>query len=83
MGHFLEIRCGSKLQTPENRKPPLYFNHRGIVVRDLEDMEVLLVSGGAVDSTYKPFMLDYSHVVRSSPVCLSLFFFFFHIYTGW
>ena len=52
--------------------PPLYFNHGGTGVRDLEQTKSVLVSvmQWIVPSS---FMLDYSHVVHSSPVSSSLF----------
>ena len=43
-GEVAEKKKHRKSQTPENRKHPLYFNRGGIGVRDLEQVEGVLVS---------------------------------------
>ena len=73
-----KLRCGSKSQTPENLKRPLYFIRGGIGIRDLEQIQSVL---GSVEQcvVHSTFILDFSYGVRSSLVG-SILFFFFDIY---
>ena len=73
-------RCGSKSQTPENRKPP-YILIMDVQMLGPETYEKCVSFGGAMDKVPDFFCWDYSHVVRSNPIRSSRGLFFFVIYT--